>query len=156
LLLQMIMDKNPDTSFALEESFPLRSTYTNASPLGPIMQLRVTDEQNALTAETAAQSLDYWRAASQQILAQTSGDSPEGLNVLKTYSKMAASQGNLFADHNLNAESEQAYRLGMQIYPENPEATYGLANLLAREGKIDEARRMVNDFQQKHAEQAQS
>jgi tetratricopeptide (TPR) repeat protein len=156
LLLQMFMDKNPDLSFALEESFPLRSTYSNAAPLGPITQLRVTDDQNALTAETAAQSLDYWRAASQQILAETAGDTPEGQNVLKAYSKMAASEGNLFADRNLDAEAEQAYRLGMQIYPDNPEATYGLANLLAREGKIEEAQRMVKEFQQKNPEQAQS
>ena len=34
-LLQTLMDKNPDFSFALEESFPLKSTYSNAVPLGP-------------------------------------------------------------------------------------------------------------------------
>jgi len=150
LLLQMIMDKNPDMSFALEESFPLHSTYTNASILGPIMALRVTDDQSALTPETAAQALDYWRATSRQVLAETAADTPEGANVLKTYSKMAASQGNLFADRNLNTEAEQAYQLGIQICPYNPEATYGLANVLAREGKVDEARQLVTEFQQKY------
>ena len=33
-LLRIFMAKNPDLSFALEESFPLKSTYPNAMPLG--------------------------------------------------------------------------------------------------------------------------
>lgn len=154
LLLQMIMDKNPDSTFALEESFPLHSTYTNASPLGPIMELRVRDDQNALNADTARQTLDYWQAASQQILSGTTADTPEGLNVLKTYSKMAATQGNLFAERNLNAEAEQAYKLGMQIYPDNPEATYGLAKLWGQEGRVEEAKQLVQAFQKAHPQQA--
>jgi tetratricopeptide (TPR) repeat protein len=154
LLLQMLMDKNADRTFALEESFPLRSTYTNASPLGPIMELRVQDEENALTAETAQQALDYWRSAGQQILSGTTADTPEGLNVLKTYSKMAASQGNLFAERDLNAEAEQAFRMGLQIYPDNPEATYGLANLWGGEGKVEEAKELVQAFEKKHPEDA--
>ena len=153
LLLQMVMDKNPDRAFALEESFPLRSTYTNASPLGPIMELRVRDEQSALTADTARQVLDYWQAASQQILSETTADTPEGLNVLKTYSKMADSQGNLFAERNLNTEAEQAYKSGLQIYPDDSEATYGLAKLWTREGRVEEAKQLVRGFEEKHPEQ---
>src|SRR5437899_5063592 len=45
-LLQTLMSKNPDASFAIEESFPFKSTYAGAVPLGPIMELRATDEQN--------------------------------------------------------------------------------------------------------------
>src|SRR5258708_6779600 len=59
-LLQAIMDKNPAMSFALEESFPLQSTYSTAVPVGPIMELRVQDAQNAFTPERAAESVDYW------------------------------------------------------------------------------------------------
>src|SRR5678816_2076379 len=57
-LLQALMEKNPDASFALEESYSFKNAYANATPLGPIMELRVQDEQSALTAERAAQSLD--------------------------------------------------------------------------------------------------
>ncbi|HSU54441.1 MAG TPA: hypothetical protein VLT36_10305, partial [Candidatus Dormibacteraeota bacterium] len=71
LLLQKLMDKNPDLSFGLEESFPLKSTYTNAAPLGPLMELRVQDEQNRLTTESASATLDYWRGLGQQVLADT-------------------------------------------------------------------------------------
>src|SRR5262249_8869603 len=67
-LLEILMAKNPDAAFGLQESFPFKSTYGNAMPLGPIMELRAPDGQNAFTPERAAQSLDYWRAAAQELL----------------------------------------------------------------------------------------
>ncbi len=127
-LLQTLMEKNPDTAFALEESFPLKSTYAGAAPLGPIMELRVPAEQNAFTAERAAQTVGYWRSATQELLADTeAAGSPD---TLKTYSHMVAAQANLLADHNYNGEAEQAYRLASQLSPSNPEAASGLAEIL--------------------------
>ena len=58
LLLQNLMQKNPDLSFAIEESFPLKGTYGDALPLGPLMQLHAATDQNSFTADLAAQSLD--------------------------------------------------------------------------------------------------
>jgi tetratricopeptide (TPR) repeat protein len=143
-LLQMLLEKNPDASFALEESFPLKSTYAGAAPLGPIMELRVPDELNAFTAERAAQTLDYWRATTQQLLSDTEASgSPD---TLKTYSHMAAAQANLLADHNYNGEAEQAYRLASQLSPSNPEAANGLAETLARAGRAEDARGVLEEF----------
>ena len=65
-LLQMLLEKNPNLSFALEESFPLKSTYADAMPLGPLMELRGQDVQTTFTAERAAQTLDYWNAATKK------------------------------------------------------------------------------------------
>jgi hypothetical protein len=143
-LLRTLMAKNPDLSFALEESFPLKSTYADAAPLGPIMELRAQDGQSALTAERAAQSLDYWRAATQQMLSdpEASG-SPE---TLKTWSKMAVGQANLFADRNFTAEAEQTYRLSMEMWPRNIESIGNLSDLLVRTGRAEEAHRLVQDF----------
>src|SRR5258706_11417645 len=67
-LLEALMQKNPGISFAIQESFPMRSTYADALPLGPLMELGARDDQNTFTAERAAQSLDYWRNAAQQAL----------------------------------------------------------------------------------------
>jgi hypothetical protein len=39
-ILNFIMEKNPDLSFAMEESFPMKTTYEGARPLGPILELR--------------------------------------------------------------------------------------------------------------------
>ncbi len=148
ILLQTLMAKNPDLSFALEESFPLKSTYDGAVPIGPIMELRAEDGQNALTAERVAQSLDYWRATTQQMLSDPeSSGSPE---TLKSWSKMADGQANLFAERNYTGEAEQAYRLSMEMWPRNIESVSGLSQLLVRTGRADEARRLVEDFARSH------
>jgi len=64
-LLQALMEKNPNLSFAIQESFPLKGTYADALPLGPLMELRAQDGQNTFTPERAAQSLSYWRNMAQ-------------------------------------------------------------------------------------------
>ena len=136
-LFQTLMDKNPDTSFAIEQSFPFKSTYANATPVGPIMELRVNDEQNALTAERASQSVDYWTTTTQQLLSDpTSANSPE---VSHAYSKMAAEQASLFLDHNLPTEAEQLFRLATQISPESPEVTFRYLNLLMGQNRVADA-----------------
>ena len=35
-LLQTLLQKNPNATFALEETFPLKSLYASATNLGPI------------------------------------------------------------------------------------------------------------------------
>ena len=69
--------------------------------------------------------------------------SPE---TLKTWSKMAVGQANLFADRNYTAEAEQTYRLSMEIWPRNIESVGNLSDLLLRTGRAEEARRLVEDF----------
>ncbi len=137
-LLQAFLDKNPDLSFALEESFPLKSTYARAAPLGPLMELRVTDAQREFTPGAAAQSLDYWRTTADQLLADTADGSANDY-VLKTYSKMAATQAALFADHQLSAPAEQAFQIATQMYPGNADAVQPYVNLLLAQQRYADA-----------------
>src|SRR6266566_6514710 len=66
-LLQTLMQKNPELSFAIQESFPLKGTYPDALPLGPLMELGARNEQNSFTPERAGQSIDYWRNTRQKL-----------------------------------------------------------------------------------------
>jgi Putative Zn-dependent protease, contains TPR repeats len=151
LLLQDFMKKNPGASFALEESFPMKSFYSDSIPLGPIMELRAADAQSTFTSERADQVLDYWRDVAQQLTSDA--DSPQGSESRKTYSKMVSSQAHLLEDHNFTADAEQAYRLAAHLEPSSPEAVYGLANLLARGGHTAEAQQIITDFQRRNPEQ---
>src|SRR6266567_6202332 len=143
-ILQTLMQKNPDLSFALQESQPFKGTYADAIPLGPLMELRAPDVQNAFTPETAAQSVDYWRTTTQNVLSDLEADASP--YALKSYSHDANSAANLLAAHDYTAEAEQAYRLSSQLWPGNPLAAGGLAAILARTGHADEARQLLDDF----------
>jgi hypothetical protein len=136
-LMQMLMSKNPGLSFALQESFPFKSTYPDAAPLGPIMELRAQDVQTTFTADAAAKALDYWRGTTQQLLAdaETSGDSA----VLNAYAKLATAQAGLLAAHDFNGEAEQTYRLATEICPSAPEAVFSYVNLLVTQQRFAEA-----------------
>jgi hypothetical protein len=136
-LFQTLMQNNPDASFAIEQSFPFPSTYAKASPLGPIMELGVEDEQNALTAERAAQSVDYWRATAEQLLSDP--ETPSGSDPRKAYSKLVSEQAALLLARNYTAEAEQALRIANEICPSSPEAVFRYVNLLVEQQRLPEA-----------------
>jgi predicted Zn-dependent protease len=136
-LFQTFMQNNPGVSFAMEESFPFASTYANATPLGPIMELGVQDGQNTLTAERATQTVDYWRGIAQQLMADP--ETPDGSDPRKTYSKMISAQAGLFLARNYTAEADQAFRLANAICPTSPESLYRYVNMLVEQKRFQEA-----------------
>jgi tetratricopeptide (TPR) repeat protein len=149
-LLQMILQKNPDATFALEESFPLKGTYADASPLGPLMELRASDGGSSLTVETANQSVDYWNRLAQQLTPEPDGPNT---NALMTYAHMATAQANLFVDRELYEQAEQTYRTAVAIWPGQLDTVTGLAGVLAKRGRGDEARQLLDDFARSHPKQ---
>ncbi len=150
-LLQALMAKNPDLDFAVQESSPLRGTYADARPLGPLMELGARDEQNPFTPERAAQSLDYWRNKAQEVFSDP--DAVNSTYALKSYAHDTAAAANLLAEHGFTAEAEEAYRLAAQLWPGSSKSIAGLADLLLRGGRETEARQLVVDFNQKYPDQ---
>jgi hypothetical protein len=150
-LLQNLLQKNPDLPLAMEESFSLPSTYDGAVPLGPIMELRGSDQQNTLTADNAAQNVAYWRDVAQQLPA-ASNDAGENY-VAHAYAHMAQAQANLFASQNLNEQAEQTYQIASTLWPDSVEALGGLSRLLAREGRVAEANQLLDSFTRSYPKQ---
>jgi tetratricopeptide (TPR) repeat protein len=136
-LFQTFMQHNPDAAFAMEESFPFKSTFAGASSLGPVMELRVQDEHNVLTQERAAQAVDYWRATAGQLSADP--ETPDGSDPRKAWSKLASSQAGLLLERGFAAEAEQAFRLANEMAPTSPEAVYRYVNLLVEQKRVGEA-----------------
>jgi len=151
-LLQMIMEKNPELSFATEESFPLRGTYADALPFGPLMELNAQGGENSFTSDRAAQSVDYWRSATQALLAdsEVTGSS----YALRAYAHDVSAAANLLAAHNFTAEAEEVYQLASQILPGDPEPVKGLARVLVQAGHTDQARAVLDAFAGKYPDQA--
>ncbi len=140
-LLRTLLQKNPNASFALEESFALKSLYAGATTLGPITELRATDGASALTPERAEQSLDYWRTTSQSVLAETEAASPSR----EAYAKMILGQAGLFEQRQLNLQAEQAFQLATTLSPGNPEAVLHYVKMLTEQQRLADARQVVQN-----------
>jgi hypothetical protein len=149
MLLNRLIEKNPNLNFALEESFPLKSTYDGAVPLGPILELHVSKEPP--TQPQIAAAVDQWRGMAQNV----AGDDPNS-NVRKTYSHMAQAQGNFFADRGFTAEAELTWQLAREMCPGNPEAVNSLYQLWKGDGRAQQAETMLNDFERDYPDQATS
>ena len=143
VLLQNLLQKNPEMHFAIEESFSLPSTYANAAPLGPLIELRTPGGADALTAESAAQSLAYWNAAVQPLLSDPVASTSS--EVLQTYSREIAAQANLFAANSLPAQAEQGYRVATQLFPADPQTATAYANLLIAQDHLADAAQVANN-----------
>lgn len=147
-LLALLMEKNPGVSFALEESVPMEGLLAHATPLGPVFELRGGGSQAEVNPTQAGQSLDYWRETAQRLQADSSlpPESPSRAS----YAQMVAAQAAYFANHNLTAEAEQAYRLGVEIAPASVDAVSQLSRYLVGTGRPNEAIEVVDQFTQQN------
>lgn len=143
-LLQWMIQRNPSASFAVEESSPMRSTYKDAIPLGPIMEIHSPAPFEEKDASAAA---ERWRDFASQL--PSGAPSDEDAN-LKTYAHMAVSQANLLASRNFSAEAEATYKLASEIFPRSATAIMSYAQFLAEAGRLDEARQALGQFQQRN------
>ncbi len=136
-LVQILMEKNPGVPFAIEQGFPLNSTYAGATPLGPIMELGSPNQPSAITAERATQAVDYWRNAAQQLNADTTAN--DSLAIRNAYAKMASEQGALLLARDHAPAAEQAFRIATEISPGQADAVSGYVKYLGERGRFDEA-----------------
>lgn len=135
VLLGLLRDKNPDLTFAIEQSFSMM--YEDATPLGPIMELGARNHENPFTARHAAQVVDYWQAAGQELLFDSSATGFS--DVRKAYAKLAGEQASLLLHHNYAAQAEQVFRIVTAIDPGHSEMVSRYANLLLDQNRIHEA-----------------
>src|ERR1041385_9308450 len=87
--------------------------YATTTTLGPVMEMGVHDEQSGLTAQRAAEAVDYWRTTAQQLL--TDPDIAPDSDARKAYSKLVSSQAGLLADQKFTAEAEQEFRVALEL-----------------------------------------
>jgi tetratricopeptide (TPR) repeat protein len=149
LLTQTLLQKNPDLSFAMEESYPMSTTYAGSEPLGPIFELR---SGNTITTDQASQAVNYWQNEAQNL--QSGGEASS--TVLQSFSHDANAQGNLLANNNFPAEAGQAYQTALEIWPGSVEAITGLTRVLAQQGQFDQAGQALDNFLQNNPQASQT
>ena len=134
-LLQLIRDKNPDLPIAMEESFPFKSMYSDAVPLGPILALNAPGGQTSLRR----------CGESRRLLAQPGAaiyfrpGTPEDTEVRRAWAKMASAQAGLLTDRGARDQAAAIYGLGLEMCPSSPEVVFRYANLLLAQNKPEAA-----------------
>jgi hypothetical protein len=149
-LLNKLLERNPGLSFAVGESFPLKGTYADAIPLGPLMELRANATES-FTPERVSESLDYWRDTAQFVLHDPEASRSD--DAKKSYSHDATAAANLLAAHGFNAEAEGAYTVARQLWPGSPDAAADLSELYQRTGRTAEADQLLQDFARQFPDQ---
>lgn len=137
-LVQTLIASNPGLSFAMEESFPLASVQAGAFPLGPILELKTTDQSPDLLSERAAASINQWRSKADVLLAD-----PDATEALAAYSKLVVGHAGLFHQQKLDSEADQAFRLAVQLTPSNSEVVTRYATFLSDQARFPEAQAIV-------------
>ena len=150
--MNKLLAQNPDVSFAIGESFPLKGTYADAVPLGPLMELRANANES-FTQERAHESLEYWRQAADFVLNDPEAARSQDAVAVKSYSHDATAAANLLAAHGFNTEAESAYAVARQLWPGSPDVAANLSELYRRTGRNAEARQLLEDFTRQFPDQ---
>jgi tetratricopeptide (TPR) repeat protein len=149
-LVQRLLEQNPELTFGLQESFPLRGTYAEAAPLGPIMELRSGSGKEALSPEQVALTTGHWEQTVDRLMQEP--EAVSSTTAREAFAHDANSQANLLAAREQSAAAEQLYRQALRLWPDNAESMHGLIEVVAGAGRREEAVRLLDGFLGKRPE----
>jgi tetratricopeptide (TPR) repeat protein len=134
--------KPPLRTFYVEESYVLPWMYPYLTPNGLIM--KINNKPTALTPEVVKNDTDFWNWNCDRLL----GDEKFIRDIVarKTFSKLRSALAGLYAMKGKPKEAEAAFRQSVALYDLSPEANFRLANLIARQGRFDEAIALFDDL----------
>ncbi len=133
---EWIFQHNKDEhEFFVEESFPMPWTYRYGWPEGFLIRLQ-SEQVNEIPAAVVERDFAFW----EKWIEQWENDPLflRDYDARKSFSKLRASQGNLYRDRKMNAAAVQAYRQALRIDPTQDEALLPLSSLEWEEGRFDE------------------
>ncbi len=125
----------PKRTFYVEESYVLPWMYPYLTPHGLIM--KINNQPTPLTNEMVKNDTDFWNWNVSRLLADQKFI--RDIVARKSFSKLRSSLAGLFAAKGHPREAEAAFRQSVALYDLSPEANFRLADLIARQGRFDEA-----------------
>ena len=122
-------------TFYVEESYVLPWMYPYLTPNGLIM--KINNKPTPLTPELIKNDTEFWNWNCDRLL----GDEKFIRDIVarKTFSKLRSALAGLYAARGKPREAEAAFRQAIDLYDLSPEANMRLADLIARQGRFDEA-----------------
>lgn len=132
----------PKRAFYVEESYAIEWMYPYLTPHGLIMKLN--NKPTRLSNELVKQDHDFWTWNTERLLSEK--EFRRDVVARKTFSKLRASLGSLYAMRGRLSEAEFAYKQAVELYPLSPEANFRFANLLLRQSKYKRALEIITTF----------
>ncbi len=135
----------PERTFYVEESYAMTWMYPYLTPHGLIM--KVNNKPTPITDEMVRNDTDFWNWYCDRL----TSDSKFVRDIVarKSFSKLRSSIAGLYASRGRPREAEAAFRQAISLYDLSPEANYRLADLIARQGRFDEAIDLFTEFMEK-------
>ncbi|MCX6957243.1 MAG: DUF2723 domain-containing protein [Verrucomicrobiae bacterium] len=136
-IAQWIFLNNRDQHrFFVEESFHMPWSYPYAIPHGLCYEIN-HDPVPTLSPEIVAQDKKFWTDYIQRL--KTVKGFKEDEVARHSFAKLRNTTGNIYQSRSMLAEAEFAYQQALELWPGNSETLESLVNILAREGRLQEA-----------------
>ncbi len=134
-VIDPITGKPPLRTFYVEESYVLPWMYPYLTPNGLIM--KINNKPTPLTPKAIKNDTEFWNWNCDRLL----GDEKFIRDIVarKTFSKLRSALAGLYTARGKPREAEAAFRQAIALYDLSPEANMRLADLIARQGRFDEA-----------------
>ena len=136
-IAQWIFLNNRDQHrFFVEESFHMPWSYPYAIPHGLCYEIN-HDTVSTLSPEIVAQDKKFWTDYIQRL--KTVKGFKEDELARHSFAKLRNTTGNIYQSRSMLPEAEFAYQQALELWPGNSETLESLVNILAREGRLQEA-----------------
>ncbi|MDF7798956.1 DUF2723 domain-containing protein [Pontiellaceae bacterium B1224] len=135
----------PLRTFYVEESYVLPWMYPYLTPHGLIM--KINNKPTALTPEMVKNDTDFWNWYCDRLL--NDEKFIRDIVARKSFSKLRSALAGLYAARGKPREAEAAFRQSVALYDLSPEANFRLADLIAKQGRFDEAIEIFDVFMEK-------
>jgi len=137
--------KPPQRTFYVEESYVLPWMYPYLTPHGLIM--KINNQPTPLTPEIVKNDTDFWKWYCGRLL--NDEKFIRDIVARKSFSKLRSAIAGLYAARGRPEEAEAAFRQSVDLYDLSPEANFRLADLIAKQGRYDEAIELFDVFLKK-------
>lgn len=160
LQLKALVAKNAGLGFAMEEVSALPYLRGDASPSGPVWELRSGAGGEGGSEVSARAVAEYWQTASERVLGGLTGtDNAEGGTSAGTraardaWARLAAAQGGLLAEQNQAAAAEEVLQLAARLAVAEAGPVMRYAEFLDRAGRRAELEPFLADYARQGADQ---
>lgn len=148
ILARRLVDLNKDKhSIFIEESYAIDWMYEYLTPHGLIMRLNDRPVAGPLPPDAVRADQEYWRDLEARL--KSIPGFKETQAARHAFAKRRSAIAGLYAHHDMNEHAESAFRQALRLCPTLPDANFGLADLLKRNGEDVRADAILATYKQK-------